>query len=182
MLVCWHWPNIMLSTPGIHSQLRIYLRTEKKDVERFGKRWLLDVTVHPEHVDPWLKPQIDPVEFHACFMAAAEAASRWRSLALLSLPPPGKYKDLQIMHSLQHLESFKLAANGKLGNFLEPLLRAITTTVTPRCTVMEVFHPDAALHLLQPAHFQIFSSLTTLRLICRRMQNTVDVLSCLHKL
>jgi len=47
---------------------------------------------------------------------------------------------------------------------------------------MEVFHPDAALHLVQPAHFQIFSSLTTLKLICRRMQNPVDILPCLRKL
>ena len=38
----------MLSTPGIHSQLRIHRETKKKDIERFG-RWLLDVTVDPEH-------------------------------------------------------------------------------------------------------------------------------------
>ena len=183
MLVCRHWYDIMLSTPGIHSQLRIDSWTEKKAVERFGKRWLLDVTVDPGPVDrPWLIIDIDPVEFHACFMAAAETASRWRSLALVSLPPPGEYEDLQIIHPLQHLESFKLAANCKLGNFLEPLLKAIATTVTPRFTVLEVPHPDAALYLLRLAHFQNFSSLTTLRLICRRMQNPVDVLPCLHKL
>jgi hypothetical protein len=40
----------MLSTPGIHSQLRIYRGQRRRDVERFGKRWLLDVTVDPEHV------------------------------------------------------------------------------------------------------------------------------------
>ena len=183
MLVCRHWYDIMLSTPGIHSQLRIYRGTERRDVERFGKRWLLDVTVDPEHDDrPWLKRIIDPVEFHACFMAAAKAASTWRSLALLSLPPPGEYEDLQIVHPLQHLESFKLAANCKLGNSLEPLLKALATTVTPRCTVIEVLHPDSALYLLQLAHFQNFSSLTTLRLICRKMQNPVDVLPSLHKL
>ena len=109
MCVCRHWHGIMLSTPGIHSQLRIYRWTRKKDVERFGRRWLLDVTVDikPEtshdasdgfHLPT--KPDFDPVEFHACFMAAADAASRWRSLALLSLPPLGEYKDLQIMHPL----------------------------------------------------------------------------------
>ena len=185
MLVCSHWHDVMLSTPGIHSQLRIYWWTRKKDIERFGRRWLLDVTFDLEHVpdhEPWRKPDIDPVEFYSCFMATAEVASRWHSLALLSLPPPGEYKDLQIMHPLQHLESFRLATGCNLGNFLEPLLNAITTTLTPRFTVMEVFHPDAALYLLQPAHFQIFSSLTTLRLICRRMQNPVDVLLYLHKL
>ena len=189
MLVCRRWYDIMLSTPGIHSQLRIYRWTGKNAVKRFGKRWLLDVTVDVRDFDPkrdqWVDSRyrnIDPVEFHACFMAAAEAASRWRSLALLSLPPPGEYKDLKIMHPLQHLESFKLAASCNLGNFLEPLLNAITSTVTPRFTVIEVFHCDAALYLLQPAHVQIFSSLTTLKLICRRMQDSVDVLPFLHKL
>jgi len=186
MLVCRHWRNIMLSTPGIHSQLRIYGWTEKKAVERLGRRWLLDVTVDIQHLETNrfgnIVPGVDPVESHACIMAAAEAASRWRSLALFSFPPPGGYKDLQIMHPLQHLESFKLAASCDLGNFLEPLLTAITTTVTPRFTVMEVFHPDAAPHLVQPTHFQIFSPLTTLRLNCGRMQNPIDILPSLNKL
>ena len=187
MLVCRRWRDIMLSTPGIHSQLRIYRWTRKHTVERFGKRWLLDVTVDVRGFDPEMDDweydrDINPVEFHACFMAAAEVASRWRSLALLSLPPPGQCEDLQIMHPLQHLESFKLATSCNLGNFMGPLLSAITTTVTPRFTVMEVSHPDAALYLLQPAHFQIFSLLTTLKLICRGMQNPVDILPSLHKL
>ena len=85
------------------------------------------------------------------------------------------------MHPLQHLESFKLAASCELGNFLEPLLTAITTTVTPRFTVMEVLHPGAALYLVQPAYFQFFSSLTTVRLNCGRMQNPVDILPSLNK-
>jgi len=182
MLVCRHWRDIMLSTPGIHSRLRIYSGTKKEDIERFGRRWLLDVTVDGQDlsVDWQYKQYLNPVKFHACFMAAAEAASRWRSLALLSLH--GGDKDLHIIQPLQHLESFKLDASCELGNFLEPLLTAITTTVTPRFTVMEVFHPDAALYLVQPTHFQIFSSLTTLRLICRRMQNPVDILPSLNKL
>jgi len=186
MLVCRRWRDIMLSTPGIHSQLRICSWTRKKDVERFGRRWLLDVTVDTQHLDTdrygRIVRGVNPVESHACIMAAAEAASRWRSLVLVSFPPPGEYKDLQIIHPLQHLESFKLDASCDLGNFLEPLLTAITTAVTPRFTVMEVFHPDAALYLVQPTHFQIFSSLTTLRLICCRMQNPVDILPSLNKL
>jgi len=190
MLACQSWRDIILSTPGIHSQLRIYSWTKKKDVERFGRRWLLDVTVDTQRLDPYThdtgdtgdEMRFDPVEFHACFMAAAGAASRWRSLALLSLPSPGEYKDLQIMHPLQHLEFFKFAASCSLGNVLEPLITAIITTVTPRFTAMEVFHPDAVLYILQPAHFRAFSSLTILRLTCRRMQNPVDILPSLHKL
>ena len=179
MRVCRHWHDIMLFTPGIHSQLRIDSWTETKDIERFGSRWLLDVTIGIP-VDDW--NDFNPVGFYACFTAAAEAASRWRSLVLASFPPPGGYKDLQIMHPLLHLESFKLAASCDLGNFLGPLITSITTTVTPQFTVMEVFHPGAALVLVQPGHFRIFSSLTTLRLICRRMQNPVDILPSLHKL
>ena len=185
MLVCRHWHGIMLSTPGIHSQLRIYKWTDKKDVERFGRRWLLDVTVDIQYKPAYFwryREDFDPVEFCACFTAAAEAASRWRSLVLVSFPPPLGYKDLQITHPLLHLESFKLAASCDLGNFLEPLITSITTTVTSQFTVMEVFHPGAALVLVQPAHFQIFSSLTTLRLNCKRMQNPVDILPSLHKL
>ena len=184
MLVCRYWRHIMLSTPGIHSQLRIYGWTEKKDVEKFGSRWLLDVTVDTQRRRYSWDEELyfNPVEFHACFMAATGGASRWRSLALLSLPPSGEYKDLQIRQPLQHLESFKLAASCNLGNFLEPLITAITTTVTPGFTVMEVLHPDAALHLVQPAHFPLFSFLTTLRLICGRMQNPVDILPSLNRL
>ena len=185
MLVCRHWHDIMLFTPGIHSRLMIDPWTKKRDIERFGRRWLLDVAVGRRvlTVDhSWDEWNNDPGEFYACFMAAASAASRWRSLVLVLFPPPGECEDLQIMHPLQHLESFKLAASCNLGNFLEPLITAITTTTTSRFTVMEVSHPDALLLLVQPAHFQIFSSLTTLRFICRRMPNPVDILPYLHKL
>ena len=185
MLVCRHWRDIMIFTPGIHSRLTIYRRTKKRDIERLGRRWLLDVIVDVQDitVDDWRDSKdLNPVEFHACFTAAAEAASRWRSLVLVSFPPPGEYKDLQIVHPLPHLESFKLAASCDLGNFLEPLITAITTTATPRFIVMEVSHPDAVPFLVRPAHFQIFSSLTTLKLICRRMPNPVDILPYLHKL
>jgi len=186
MLVCRYWRDIMLSTPGIHSQLRIYCWTERKDIDRFGRRWLLDVTVDIQHLltdtrGGIMVPSFNPVKSHACIMAAAQAASRWRSLALLSLSPLGRYENLQIMHPLQHLESFKLAASCDLGNFLEPLITTITTTVTPRFTVLEVFHPDTALYIVQRAHFRPFSSLTTLRLTCRRMRNAVDILPSLHK-
>jgi hypothetical protein len=182
MLVCRHWRDIMLSTPGIHSQLRVYRSTTKKDVERFGRRWFLDVTIDVQDLTDQYSYHVPYDKFYPCFMAVAEAASRWRSLTLLSLPRPDTYKVLQVLHPLERLESFKLAASCNLGNSLEPLITAITTTVTPCFTVIEVFHPDAAIHLVQPAHFQIFSSLTTLRLICRGMQSPVDILPSLHKL
>ena len=181
MLVCRHWYNIMLSTPGIHSQLRITNSTKKKDIERFGRRWYLDVTIDVQKAVYW--QPFNPEDFFESFTTAAQAASRWRSLRLVRFPSlEKKYKDLQIVLPLQNLETFKLAPSCNLGDLLEPLMITITTTVTPRLTVMEVLHPDAASYLVRPAHFQIFSSLTILRLICRRMQNPVDILPYLHKL
>jgi hypothetical protein len=170
----------MLTIPGIHSQLRVYRGTKEKDVERFGRMWLLDVIV--DMGDRRHGTKFSAVKFYACFMAAVKAASRWRSLALVSLPLPSKGKNLRIIHPLQHLESFKLAAACNLGHFLEPLMTAITTTATPRLTKIEIFHPDAATYLVQPTYLNIFSSLTTLRLICRRMRNPVDILPYLHNL
>ena len=179
MLVCRHWHSIMLSTPGMHSHLKIDRSTREQDVERPGKGWLLDVTI-----DSGGQPDLDssdPLEFYACLVAAVEAASRWRSLTLLSFSF-GHRLDLQIVHPLQHLESFKLNASCYFGNALRRIINAITATATSRFTVMEIFHSDAALYIVQPAHFQMFSSLTTLRLISRRIQNPVDILPSLHKL
>ena len=136
MLVCRYWRAIMLSTPGIHSQLRIRSWTKKKEVEKFRRRWLLDVNVNMEKRRKG--QSFDPERFFASFMAAAQAASRWRSLELVAFPPPGEYKDLQIVLPLRHLETFKLTPSCNLGNFLEPLMTTITTTVTPCFTVMEV--------------------------------------------
>ena len=180
MLVCRQWHDIMLSTPGIHSQLRIHKGTREKDVERFGRMWLLDVTIDMENER--YGGSFDPERFFVCFMAAAQAASRWRSFELVALPPPGEYKDLQIVLPLQHLETFKLAPSCSLGNLLEPLMTTITSTVTPCLTVMDVLHPDATPYLVQPTHSQIFSTLTTLRLNWRRVQNPMNIFPYLHKI
>jgi hypothetical protein len=179
MLVCWHWHRIMLSTPGICFGLKIKRFTEMKDIQaRIQGTSHLDVTVDMGDE----KCEFDPDRFHASFMGAAQAASRWRSLILLSLPPPGEYEDLQIVQPLQRLESFKLAQPCHLGNFLLLIMTAITTTVTPLLTAMDVANPDAAFYLVQPAHFRIFSSLTSLVLICKRMKDPVDILPHLQRL
>jgi hypothetical protein len=178
MLVCRRWRGIMLSTPGIHSKLKIGERTKERHVMKFlQRRSRLDVNVHINYLG-----YFNPDKFYASFMAASKAASRWRSIEFTSIPPPEKYKDLQILQPLQGLESFKLAQGCNLGNFLVPLMVAITTSVNPRLTIVEVADSDAALYLLQPTHFHMFSCLTTLRLICKRMGSPVDILPHLPQL
>jgi hypothetical protein len=184
MHVCRYWRAVLLSTPGIHSELQIRRTTEEKHVKAFiQERSRLDVTVDMHYMERGLNQfPIIPDMFYASFMAASHEASWWRSLNFVSFPPPGEYKDLEIVQPLRRLESFKLARGCDLGNSLEPLMTAMTASVTPRLTVIDVFHPDAALYLVQPAYLQIFSSLTTLRLICRKMQSPVDILPYLRKL
>ena len=179
MLVCRRWRGIMLSTPGIYFGLKIKRSTQVKDIEALVQgRPRLDVIVDMDDE----KYEFDPDSFHASFMGAAQAASRWRSLTLVSFPPPGEYEDLRIVQPLQHLESLNLAQGCNLGTFLLPLMTAITTTVTPLLTFMEIANPDAALYLVQPAHFHIFSSLTSLVLLCKSMKDPVDILPHIKRL
>lgn len=180
MLVCRRWYDIMLSTPGIHSQLRIRRWTRKQDIEGFGRRWLLDVIIA---MDEGSGGDFNADDFYSSFMAAAQAASRWRSLKLVSLPPLGEYGDLQIVQPLQCLESFKLAPGCNLGHFLESLMTAVTTTTTPRLTLMEIPDPDVILYLGQPAFSNVFHSLTTLKIMLpKRMDSPVDILPHLQRL
>jgi len=169
----------MLSTPGVRFPLRIGKSTQANHVEAVRSS-LLDVIVDVNNMRHLL--YFSARDFHASFTAAAQVASRWRSLELVSFPPSGTYKDLDIMQPLSRLESFQLRPDCQLGNFLGPFMTALTATSTPHLTVLEVADPDASVYLVKPACLHIFSSLTVLRLICRRMDNPVDILPCLHRL
>jgi hypothetical protein len=100
MLVCRCWETIMLSTPGIRSEVWIYKSTEEKDVQvaMRGRRWVLDLSIHITTDSIWGK--FNPDDFHACFMAAAQEASQWQTLEFMSLPLPGVCKPIQILQPL----------------------------------------------------------------------------------
>ncbi len=123
----------------------------------------------------------DAENFHACFMAAIQVASRWSSLNLISPPPHGEYQDLQILQPLTHLESIKFACS--FGEFLEPLMAAISRDALPNLTAMVLADPAAVLCLGQPACSHIYHSLTTLKIqLLKRTDNPVDILPHLHRL
>jgi len=90
MLVCRRWHDIMLSTPGNRSQLRIGRSTQKKEVEAAigGNRSLLDVIVDMDIWGIWTTfccPQI-PCVLHGCspssiqvaLLRAGFASASWR--------------------------------------------------------------------------------------------------------
>ena len=181
MLVCRRWHAIILSTPGLHSQLRIRRATKKDVVQTFiqARKMRLGVTVDMN--DEGDGSDFDADIFHASFMAAIQAASRWSSLNLISPPPHGEYKDLHILQPLTHLESLKLACGE--GEFIEQLLTAIGTRPPPNLTEMVLADPTAVLYLVQPDFTHIYHSLTTLKIqLFKRTGDPVDILPHLHRL
>jgi len=183
MLVCRRWHDIMLSTLGNRAKLWIGRSTRKKEVEAIidGNRSLLDVTV-----DMSIKrygQRFDARKFHACFMVAAQAASRWRSFELISPPPRGEYEDLQILQPLQHFVSFSLHQGCALGNFLEPLMATMAATATPNLTRICISDPNAVRYLGQPALIHVFHSVTILIIqLPKRIDSPVDILPYLERL
>ena len=182
MLVCRRWYDIILSIPGIPTKLKICRATKKEYVQAFinRRKSRLDVLVNLN--DKRDGNEFDVDNFHACFMAAAQVASRWRHLVLISPPPHGEYQDIHITQPMKHLQRFKLASG--FGNLVEPLMTAIGQTATPHLTDMELADPVAVLYLGQPSYSHIFNSLSTLniKLPRRPMSTPVDILPHLHRL
>ena len=182
MLVCWRWHDIILSTPAIPSPLRIRRATRKEAVQAFldRRKSRLDVIVDMD--DETDGNEFDPDDFHACFMAAAQAASRWRSLRLISPPPRGECLDQRILQPLKHLEWREIGSG--FGNLVELLMTAIGRTATPRFTEMNLADHTAVLYLVQPSYAHISHSIRylTINLSKRSMNSPVDVLPYLPRL
>jgi len=181
MFVCRRWHAIILSIPAIHSRLTIRRATQKEVVKAFvqGRKTRLDVRVDMN--DRRDGSDFNAKNFHACLMAAAQAAPRWSSLDLISPPPHGKYKALQTLQPLVHLESLRLACG--FGEFIEPLMTAIRRCDSPKLTTIHLEEPAAVLYLVQPAWLHTTHSLTTLKVqLSKKMGNPVDILPHLHRL
>jgi len=183
MLVCRRWRAIVLSTPGIQRRLSIRESTKKEVVQEAirGRKWLLGVYIDMD--SETVGDIFNADDFHACFMVAAEVASRWRTLWIDSFPLSKEQKVVQIVQPLERLECFVLSQGHSLGNFFEPLMTAITTTATPYLTRMHLCDPHAVLYLAQPACLHIFHSLETLSIwLSTRMEAPADILPHLHRL
>ena len=183
MLVCRHWRVVMLSTPGLDFQLRIRRGTQKGAIKSFiqGRKTRLRVTVDMN--DEGDGSDFDAENFHACFTAAIQAASRWSSLNLISLPPHGEYKHLQILQPLTHLESTKCKLACDFDELFEPLIAALSRNALPDLTAMVLADPAAVLYLGQPACSHIYHSLTTLKIqLLKRMDSPVDILPHFQRL
>ena len=182
MLVCRHWYDIMLSTPGMPSRLWIGKSTTVEVVRAaIQGMWLLYVEIDIN--DGRIGQDFNADAFDACFMTAIEAASRWKTLTIHSLPRPGEWKAFHIVPPLKNLESIGLERGCDLGNFFEPLMTAITTTATPHLTNMNFCNLNAVLYLVQPGCLRVLRSLTRLTIrLPKRMESPANILPHLHRL
>ena len=183
MLVCRHWYAVIVSTPGVPSRLWIRKSTTMEMVRASiqGTTWLLDLHIHMD--DENIGQKFSAGAFDACFMAAIEVASRWRSLRIYSLPRPRKCKAFQIVPPLKSLKWFHLGQGFDLAGFFEPLMTAITTTTTPQLTHMYLENLNAVLFLVQPDCLHVFCSLTTLSIwLSKRMESPINILPHLQRL
>ena len=162
VLVCRRWHAILLDMPAITSQLRIRRATKKEVVQAFiqGRRTRFAVIVDIN--DKGHGEDFNADDFHASFMIAVQAASRWDSLALRSFPPPGEYN---ISHTSVHpletlLQPGYLSIFGTLTTLTITLSKRMESPIDilPHLHQLERFH---AQHL----HFPIYSSDTSLPLI-----------------
>ena len=181
-LVCWRWHDIVLSTPGIHTLLRIQRATKKEVVQAFINRTKTGLDVIVDMNDERDGNEFDADNFHACFTAVAQVASRWCKLRLISPPPHGEYQDIHITQPLKHLAYFKVATG--FGSLVEPLVTAICQTATPHLTGMELADPAAVFYPFQPSYLHIFNSLSILHINLprRSMITPVDILPHLPRL
>ena len=180
MLVCWRWHEIVLSTPGLHTQLRIRRATRKEVIQALINRTKTRLDLFVDMNDERDGNEFDADNFHACFTAAAQVAARWRKLHLISPPPHGEYQDIHITQPLEHLDWFELDSD--FGNLVEPLVTAISQTAI--LTVMWLADPAAVLYLGKPSYSNIskFLSVLDIRLPRRSMNTPVDILPHLHML
>ena len=184
MLVCRHWQDILVSTPGIPSTLWIKNSTTIEMVRAAiqGKSWLLDVTIHMD--DEGISQDFNADAFSACFIAAIGEASRWQSLWIHGLPRTEKCKAFPIVPPLKNLDFIIwLDQNCDLGGFFEPLMTAITTTATARLRNMNLQNLDVILYLMQPDCLHVFSSLTFLTIeLSKRIESPANILPHLQRL
>ena len=182
MLVCRRWRDIILSIPGITSELRIRRSTKVEVVQAFiqGRKSRLAVIVDVN--DERHGKDFNADDFHASFIAATQAAPRWHGLHLISFPPPGEYKvSHTITQPLESLRYFSMSHSCDLGKSFEPLLTAITTHA-PHLIRLCFHNISALLYLVQPARIHVFCSLTILDIwLPKRMEGHIDILPHLQR-
>ena len=162
VLVCWRWHAILLNMPAITSKLWIRRATKKEVVQTFiqgrSTRFLVILDIN----DKGHGEDFNADDFHASFMTAVQAASRWDSLELRSFPSPGEYhKSHTIVHPLETLlQPGYLHIFGTLTSLTITLSKRMESPIDilPHLQRLERFH---ARHL----HFPIYSPDTSLPLI-----------------
>ena len=178
MLVCRRWCAIMIST-----FLWIHRSTTVEQVRAAiqGAKWFLYVIIGTPLES--IVEDFNAGAFDACFMAAIEAASRWKSLHIHSIPQSRKFQAFQIVPHFKNLEVLYLDQGYDRGRFFEPLMTAIVKTAIPHLRDIDLRNVNTVFHLVQPDRPRVFRSLTSLTIsLSKRMERPVNILPYLQRL
>ena len=185
MRVSKYWHSIVT---GIWASLTLGTATPRDAVTTKLERnqWLLDVAIDTEFDHGDFTPSEGA--YQAIF-AAMQAASRWRSLVVETLPAQTDLPEDLVNSGLQQssnvvmsrLRSFKIKAPCKMSSLLQHLLRILGTATGGELTTVEI-NSASVISFLAPTYPSIFHSVTVLCLDIPRLPNPVDLLPHLHRL
>ena len=185
MRVSKYWHSIVT---GIWASLTLGTATPRDAVTTKLERnqWLLDVAIDTE----FDRGDFTPSEgaYQAIF-AAMQAASRWRSLVVETLPAQTDLPEDLVNSGLQQssnvvmsrLRSFKIKAPCEVSSLLQQLLHILGTATSGELTTVEI-NSASVISFLAPTYPSIFHSVKVLCLDIPRLPNPVDLLPHLHQL
>ena len=183
MLVCRRWYNAIEAMPGLQIPLKLRTWTTPEVVRRAtsgAASRVLRLTVDTNQDAGLGGPS---VERYSAIVIAIESASQWRSLMVHSLPKGGQLDDSALRGILSmdippmiRLEELKITSEVEPSPLVDRLLQNIAATAMGGLTTMEInsSYSFQSLHRVTSTH--TFHSLTTLRVVLRKMSEPIDIL------
>ena len=178
MLVCCRWYKIIEGMASLWTSLDLVAGTTPESVHlllsRAGTQPLV-VTIDAD------KTRSTAEQLQPSLALAANKASQWRTLTIVSLPEeepdaqsnqPLLSTQLQPMEQLRHLT----ITEPVLSPLLRLMLQNVATAAAGKLTSMEIHSFTAVQYLLQPANSSICCSLTTFIAKVPKMNQPVDLL------
>ena len=186
MGVCKRWYK---AVTGIWASLNLGTTTASDAVTKKLERnpWLLDITINTD-VDRYA---LNPSETaYEGIFSAIEAAARWRSIVIESLPGQTDLSEERVQRGLQgcsntnmsSLTTFKIRRACEMSPLLIQLLSILGATTRAKLTTVEINSANVISFLLSPSYSAVFHSVRVLCLDTLGPHIPVDLLPHLHRL
>ena len=182
MLVCHRWYNVIQAMSGLQFTVELCTWTmpdiTRRAVSGMGRR--LNITIDTDRDRELEGP---PFERYSAFAVAAESTSRWRSLAVHSLPKGEQLDESALRNILSmdippmsQLVELKIMSEVEPSALVDHLLQTISATAMGCLMTIETSSSYAIRSLLQATSTHTFHSLTTLKAVLPKLGEPIDIL------